>query len=164
MKILASGPNNSRQTDGETMETVTDFIFLGSKSLQKDGLMKLLTQWTWVWASSGRCWRTGKPGVLHFMGLQRVGYDWVSEQQMLVWSPKNWCFWIVVLEKTLKSPLECEVIKRVNSKGNQPWIWLMLKLKLQCFVLLVWRADSLENTLMLGNIEGKRRRLRQRMR
>ena len=96
--------------------------------------------------------------------LQRVGYDWVSEQQMLVWSSKNWCFWIVVLEKTLKSPLECEVIKRVNSKGNQTWIWLMLKLKLQCFVLLVWRADSLENTLMLGNIEGKRRRLRQRMR
>ena len=124
MKILASGPINSRQTDGETMETVTDFIFLGSKSLQKDGLMKLLTQWTWVWASSGRCWRTGKPGVLQFMGLQRVGYDWVSEQQMLVWSSKNWCFWIVVLEKTLKSPLDSKEVKPVNPKENQPWVFI----------------------------------------
>ena len=46
-----------------------------------DGWMASVTQWTWVWASSRRWWRTGKPGVLQSMGLQRVGHDWVTEQQ-----------------------------------------------------------------------------------
>ena len=46
-----------------------------------DGWMTSLTHWTWVWASFGRWWRTGKPGVLQCMGSQRVGYDWVTEQQ-----------------------------------------------------------------------------------
>ena len=44
-----------------------------------DGWMASLTQWTWVWASSGSCWWTGNPGVLQSMGLQRVRYDWVNE-------------------------------------------------------------------------------------
>ena len=46
-----------------------------------DGEIASLTQWTWTWASSGRRWRTGKPGVLQAIGSQRVGYDWVTEQQ-----------------------------------------------------------------------------------
>ena len=46
-----------------------------------DGWMESPTQWTWVWANSGRQWRTGKPGVLHFMGSQRVGHDLPTEQQ-----------------------------------------------------------------------------------
>ena len=45
-----------------------------------DGWMASPTQWTWVWADSGRWWRVGKPGVLQFMGLQRVGHDWATEQ------------------------------------------------------------------------------------
>ena len=45
-----------------------------------DGWMASSTQWTWVWASSGRCWRTGRPGVLQSMGSQRVRHDWVAEQ------------------------------------------------------------------------------------
>ena len=52
------------------------------------------------------------------------------------WAPKNWCFWIVVLEKTFESPLDCKEIKQVNPKGNQSWIsleGLLLKLKLQYF-------------------------------
>ena len=48
-----------------------------------DGWMASLTQWTWVWANCGRKWRTGKPGVLQSMGLQRVGHDWMTEQQHL---------------------------------------------------------------------------------
>ena len=48
-----------------------------------DGWMASLTQWTWVWVSSGRWWWTGRPGVLQFMGLQRVGQDWATE---LNWS------------------------------------------------------------------------------
>ena len=73
----------------------------------------------------------------------------------------------MVLEKTLERPLDCKEIQPVHSKGDQPWISLegmMLKLKLQYFGHLMQRVDSLENTLMLGGIGGRRRRGRQRMR
>ena len=83
------------------------------------------------------------------------------------WEAKNWCFWTVVLEKTLESPLECKEIKLVHPKGNQFWYsleGLMLKLKLQYFGHLIRRTESFEKTLMLGKIEGERRRGRQRMR
>ena len=82
--------------------------------------------------------------------------------------PKNWCFWTVVLENTLESPVDCKGIKPVNPKGNQPWIsipeGLMLKLKLQYFGHLMPRTDSLGKTLMLGKNEGERRRRWQRAR
>ena len=83
------------------------------------------------------------------------------------WAPKNWCFWTVVLEKTLKSPLDCKEIQPVHPKGDESWIFIgrtELKLKLQYFGHLMWRTDSLEKTLMLGKAEGRRRRGRQRMR
>ena len=81
------------------------------------------------------------------------------------WAPKNWCFWTVVLEKTLESPLDCKEIQPVHSKGNQSWIFLMLKLKLQYFCHLMRRTDSFDSKiLMLGKIEGRRRRGWQRMR
>ena len=82
-------------------------------------------------------------------------------------TPKNWCFWTVVLEKTLESPLDCKEIQPVHPKWNQSWIFigiLRLKLKLQYFGHLMRGTDSLEKTLMLGRIEGRRRRGRQRMR
>ena len=72
-----------------------------------------------------------------------------------------------MLEKTLESPLDCKEIHPVHSEGDQPGISLkgmMLKLKLQYFDYLMRRVDSLEKTLMLGGIGGKRRRGRQRMR
>ena len=73
----------------------------------------------------------------------------------------------MVLEKTLESPLDCKEIQAVLSEGDQPGISLegmMLKLKLQYFVYFMRRGDSLEKTLMLGGIRGRRRRGRQRMR
>ena len=73
----------------------------------------------------------------------------------------------MVLEKTLEGPLDCKEIQQVHSKGDQPWDFLegiMLKLKLQYFGHLMQRVDSLEKTLMLGGIGGRRRRGRQRMR
>ena len=78
---------------------------------------------------------------------------------------KNWCSWIVVLEKTLESPLNCKEIQPVHPKWDQFWFIgrLMLKLKLQYFGHLMPRADSFEKTLMLGKIEGRRRRGWQRM-
>ena len=73
----------------------------------------------------------------------------------------------MVLEKTLESPLDCKEIQPVHSEGDQPWDFfgrMMLKLKLQYFGHLMRRVDSLEKTLMLGGIGGRRRRGRQRMR
>ena len=73
----------------------------------------------------------------------------------------------MVLEKTLESLLDCKEIQTVHPKGNQPWCsleGLMLKVKLQYFGHLMWRADSFEKTLILGKIEGRRRREQQRMR
>ena len=73
----------------------------------------------------------------------------------------------MVLEKTLESPLDCKEIQPVHSEGDQPWVsleGLMLKLKLQYFGHHMRRADSFEKTLMLGKIEGRRRRGQQRMR
>ena len=73
----------------------------------------------------------------------------------------------MVLEKTLESPLDCKEIQPVYPKGDQSWVFivgLMLKLKLQYFGHLMRRADSSEKTLMLGKIEGRRRRGGQRMR
>ena len=81
------------------------------------------------------------------------------------WLPKNWCFWTVVLEKALESSLDCKEIKPVNPikvlKEISPEYsleGLMLKMKLHYLGHLMWRTDSLEKTLMLGKIEGRRRR------
>ena len=83
------------------------------------------------------------------------------------WAPKNWCFWTVVLEKTLESPLDWRRSNQSILKEISPGCSLegmMLKLKLQYFGHLMQRVDSLEKTLMLGGIGGRRRRGRQRMR
>ena len=83
------------------------------------------------------------------------------------WVPKKWCFWTVVLEKTLESPLECKEIQPVHPKRDQPCCsleGLMLKLKLQIFGHLMRRVDSLEKTLMLGGTGGRRKRGWQRIR
>ena len=83
------------------------------------------------------------------------------------WALKNWWFWTVVLEKTLKSPLDSKEIQPVHPEGSQSWIIIGrtdAELKLQSFGHLMQRTDSLEKTLMLGKIEGRRRRGWQRMR
>ena len=82
-------------------------------------------------------------------------------------STKEFILLNCVLEKTLESPLDCKEIQPVHSEGDQPWISLegmILKLKLQYFGHLMRRVDSLEKTLMLGGIGGRRIRGRQWMR
>ena len=84
------------------------------------------------------------------------------------WALKNWCFWTVVLEKTLESPLVCKEIKSVHHKGNQPWIFIG-RMDAEAEAPILWptwirRVDSLENTLMLAKTEGKKRSEQQRMR
>ena len=73
----------------------------------------------------------------------------------------NWCFWTMVLEKTLESPLDCKEIKPVNPKGNPPWIFIG---RTDAEAAILWPPDSLEKILMLGKIEDRSRRGWQRMR
>ena len=93
---------------------------------------------------------------------------WMSELDYKEnWAPKNWCFWTMVLEKTLENPLDSKEIKPVNLKEISPEYsleGLMLKRKLQYFGHLRRRTNSLEKTLMLGNIEGGSRMGWRRMR
>ena len=120
-----------------------------------------LTLWTWIWANSGR-WRTEKPGMLQSMGSQRVGHDWANEQQhglsnsrVQLWEPgneegrvpKNLCFWIVVLEKTLESPLEIKEVKPVNLKRNQPWM-LFRRTDAEAESSILWLPDV--NSWLIG--------------
>ena len=83
------------------------------------------------------------------------------------WALKNWCLWTVVLEKTLENPLDCKEITPVKPKGNQSWIFIgRTDAEAEAPVLwpLMWRADSLEENLMLGKTEGRKRRRWQRTR
>ena len=100
--------------------------------------------------------------VVFFSSLIQV-WELVHKE---IWVPKKLWFWITVLEKTLESPLDCKEIKPFSLTGNQSWIFIgrqMLELKLRHFGHLMRKTDSLEKTLMLGKIEGRRRRGRQRM-
>ena len=75
------------------------------------------------------------------------------------WAQKNWCFWTVVLDMTLESPLDCKEIQPVHPKADRSWVFIgrtMLKPKLQYCGHLTWRADSFEKTLMLVKIEGRK--------
>ena len=84
------------------------------------------------------------------------------------WAPKNWCFWTVVLKKTLESPLDCKEIQPIHPKGNQSWIFIG-RTDVEAETPIRWPPDAknwdwFEKTLMLGKIEGRRRRGQQRMR
>ena len=75
------------------------------------------------------------------------------------WGPENWCFWTMVLEKTLENPLDCKEIKPVNPKGNQSWIFIGMT---DAETPILWPPDAkcwpTGKTLMLGKVEGRKRR------
>ena len=83
------------------------------------------------------------------------------------WTLTNWCFWTMVLEKTLESPMDCKEIKLVHPKGNQPWIFIG-RTDAEAEAPVLWPPDEknwlTEKILMLGKIEGRRRRGWQRLR
>ena len=83
------------------------------------------------------------------------------------WTPKNWCFWTVVLEKTLERPLDSKEIQPIHPKGNQSWIFIG-RTDAEAEAPILWPPDVknwlIGKDLMLGKIEGKRRRGQQRMR
>ena len=165
----------------ETVETVADFILGGSKSTA-DGDCSHEIKALAPWKKSYNKLRQHIKKQRHYFAnedLSSQGYGlssshvWMREMNYKEsWAPKNWCFWTMVLEKTLKSPLDYKEIQPVHPKGDQFWVFigrtdiegLMLKLKHQYFGHLIQRPDSLEKTLMLGKIEGGKRRGWQRMR
>ena len=175
---MASGPITSWQIDEKTMETVTDFIFLGSK-ITADGDFsreiksrlllgrKAMTNLDSILKSRDITLPTKKDSSSQSYGFSS-SHIWMWElDHKESWALKNWCFWNVVLKKTLLSALDSKEIKPVNLKEFSPEYsleGLMLKLKLQYFGHLMQRTDSFEKTLMLGKIEGRRRRRWQRMR
>ena len=105
---MASGPITSWQIEGEKVETVTDFIFLGSKI-------------TWMVTTAMKLKDTCSLEKSYGFSSSHV-WMWVLDYKES-WTPKNWCFWTVVLEKTLESPLDCKEIQPVIPKGNQSWIF-----------------------------------------
>ena len=130
-KILASGPITSWEIDGETMETVSDFIFLGSK-ITADGNWsheiksrlplerKAMTKLNSILKSRDFTLPTKVRLVYGFSS----SHIWMRELHYREsWTPKNWCFWTVMLEKTLENPLDCKEIKPAHLKGNQSWIF-----------------------------------------
>ena len=141
--------------DGDCSHEIKRRLLLGSKVMTNlDSILK------------SRHYFANKGPSSHGYGFSS-GHVWKWElDYQEIWAPKNWCFWTVVLEKTLESPLDCKEIQPIHPKGDSPGCsleGLMLKLKLQYFGHLMWRADSFEKALMLGKIEGRRRRGRQKM-
>jgi len=134
-KIMASGPITSWQIDGETMETVTDFIFLGSK-ITADGdysheikrclllERKAITNLDGILKIRGITLPT-KVCLVKAIVFPVVMYGWIWELDYKEsWALKNWCFWTLMLEKTLESPLDCKAIQPVHPKGDQSWIFI----------------------------------------
>ena len=155
---------------------MTDFIFLGSKFTADSDCsreIKMLAPWKKSYdqprqhIKKQRHYFVNKGPSSQGSGFSS-GHVWLWELDYKEsWVLKNWCFWTVVLKKTLESPLDWRRSNQSILKETSPGYsleGLMLKLKLQYFGHLMWRADSFEKTLMLGKIEGRRRRQRQRIR
>ena len=147
-KLMASSPITSWQLDGETMETVTDFIFLGSK-ITADGDCSHEIK---------RCLPLGRKAMTNLDSIlkryftkkclysQSYGFSsshlWVWElDHKEGWTQKNWCFWTVLLEKTLESPQDCKDIKPVNPKGNKSWI-LIGRTDAKAEAPILWLPDA----------------------
>ena len=130
---MVYGPITSWQIEGETMETVADFILGGSK-VTEDGDCS---------HEIGRCLLLGGKAIINLDSILKSrdiicqqspsfqSYSFYSSHIWMwnldykeSWAPKNWCFWTVVLEKTLDSPLDCKDIQPVHAKGNQSWIFI----------------------------------------
>ena len=155
---------------GKQWKQWQNLVFWAPKSLQMvTAAMKLKDAYSWKESyDQPRQYIKKQKHYFANQGPSSQSYDFFSSHMWMweldhkeSWAPKNWWFWTVVLEKILESPLDCKEVKPVHPKGDQSWIFIgrtMLKLKLQYFGHLMRRTDSLEKTLMLGKIEGGRRR------
>ena len=130
---MASGPIISWEIDGETVETVSDFIFWGSKitsvgDCSHEIKKKMLAPWKKSYDQPRQHVKKQRPYFAN-KGPSSQGYVFSSGHVWMWeldceenWAPNNWCFWTVVLEKTLESPWDCKRIQPVHPKGKQSWI------------------------------------------
>ena len=148
---MASSPITSWQIDGETMETMTDFIFLGTKITANGDCSHEIK----------RCLLLGRKTVTNLDNILKNRDITLLEDVCIfkamvfsgsrVWmwvldhkesrEPKNWCFWTVVLERTPKGPLDSKEIKPVNPKGNQSWIFIW-RTGAEAEALICWPPDA----------------------
>ena len=130
-KLKASGPITSWQIDGETVKTGARFIFLGSKITAEGDCSheikrclflgrKIMTNLDSILKSRDIILPT-KVRLVKAMGFPMVMWKLDCEES---WVLKNWCFWTVVLEKTLESPLDCKEIWPVHPKRDQSWVFI----------------------------------------
>ena len=150
-KIMASSLITSWQIDVETMETVTDFIYLGSK-ITADGDCSHETK---------RCLLLGRKAMTNLDSTLKSrditlptkvclsqSYGFFSSHVWMweldseeSWAPKNWCFWTVVLEKTLESPLDSKEIQPVYPKENQSWVFIGMT-DVEAETPILWPPDA----------------------
>ena len=173
-KIMASSPITSWQMEGKKSGSSDKYFFLGLQNhfgcwLQ---LWDENTLAPWKESSDKHRWHTKKQRH-HFddkcLPSQSYGFSSNHVQMWDLdhkegWVPKNWCFWTVVLEKTLESPLYCKETKPVNPKRKQPWMFIGWT---DVEAPIFWPPDAkswlIGKKLMLVKIEDKRRREEQRM-
>ena len=150
-KIMASGPITSFQIDGETMETVRDFIFFISK-ITADGdcsheIKKTLAPWEKSYDQPRQHIKKQRNNFAN-KGLSSQSYGFSSSHVWMweldykeSWVPEYWRFWIVVLEKTLESPLDCKEIQPVHPKGDQSWIFIG-SIDVEAETPILWPPDA----------------------
>ena len=162
MKIMASGPITSWQIDGETMLTVRDFILGAPKSPQM-----VTTAMLAPWKKSYDKPRQHIKKQRHYFCDKRpfsqsYGFSsshvWMWElDHKESWVLNNWCFWTVVLEKTLESPLNCKEIQPVHPKGNQSCIFIG-RTDAKAEVPILWPPDEKNWLIGKDTDAGKDRR------
>ena len=171
---MPSCPITSWQIDGETVKTVSDFIFWGSKittdadcshEIKRCLLLgrKVMTNLDSIIKKQKHYFINKDPSSQGYGFSSIHVWRWELEYKES-WELKNWCFWTVVLEKTLESALDCKEIQPVHPKGDRSWVLMGRTLKLQYFGHLMQRGESFDKPLMVEKIEGRRGRGRQRMR
>ena len=169
---MTSDTITSWQIDGQT---VSEFISGGSKitadgdcshEIERRLLLgrKVMTNLDSILKSRDITDKSSHSQSYGFSSGHEQIWEWDHKEN---WAPKNWCFWTVVLEEIIDSPLDCKEIKPVNPKGNQFWIFIG-RTEAEAETPVLWPPDAknrlIGKDLMLGKIEGRRRRGWQRMR
>ena len=142
---MASGPITSWQIDGET---VADFIFLGSKVTANGNCIHEIKRCLLLGIKTTRQHIKKQKYYFADKGLSSESYGFSSSHVWTweldykeSWVPKNWCFWTVVLKKTLESLLDCKEIQPVLPKGNQPWIFIG-RTDVEAEAPILWSPDA----------------------
>ena len=148
-KIMASGPITSWEIDGETVETVSDFLLGGSK-ITADGDCSHEIKRHFL----GRRVMTTPDSILKSRDItlstkgpsgQGYGFSnsqvWMWELDKESWALKNWCFWTMVLDKTLESPLDCKEIQPVHPRGDHFWVFIE-RTNVEAETLILWPPDG----------------------